>query len=276
MFTQTEIDNLITKLTSFGISRAHARIYIALISRGESSATELAKATGIHRVDIYKKMNGILKLGLGTVKLGRPVIYQATNPDTVLDSIIESKSKNVQDLEQAKIELQTKITASMLEGSFQENEKEPMYKLIIGRRQGYDESRRLLRLASKSVDRVVSPIGLRRNYNFKILEEYRKCSEKGIRVRLISELTKVPKKIIRFCASNFDLRHSSESAMRLLIVDRKFMLFSGVYNDYDMSISSMSDRYLLVQDENFTQIVSLMFEHLWSSSKSPDIYLRKK
>lgn len=266
-------DTVARELERFGLNSSIAKVYIALLFSGESSATKLSKLTGVHRVDMYKRLQTLVESGLSNMKLGRPSVYQAVDPDTALNSLLMSRQQELERLRNSRISLLSNLKklGSTVSSNFLPSE--PLYKMIVGRHHGYSEARRLLRAATRDVDRVVSANGLKRNYNLKLLEEYKACADRDVRVRIISDLSKVPRYIIKFCSVNFDLRHSSASTMRLLIVDKRMLLLSAIYNDKDPSVVSSSDRYLLIVDENFAKIISLMFELLWESSMSAKKYL---
>lgn len=264
---------LMSDLERFGMTPSTARVYVALLFAGESSASKLSKLTGIHRVDMYKRLQTLLDSGLSNVKLGRPSLYQAVDADTALSSILALKQKELDDLRESRSKLLSDLKRASFAVSATSPPNEPLYKMIVGRHHGYTEARYLLQTATKDVDRVVSANGLKRNYNLKLLRDYKACADRGVRIRIISDLSKVPKHIVRFCNAHFDLRHSSQSTMRILVVDKKMLLLSAIYNDKDPSIQSTSDRYLLVVDENFAKVISLMFELLWKSSISAKAYL---
>lgn len=260
------IESISGGLEEAGLKRTLAQVYIALLASGQSSATYLAKTAGIHRVDIYRRLKELMQQGMVSIKLGRPTLYQAADPRSALDSLIENRRNALERVVKEKAELERrlrKIAAS--KPSFVEN-KQFTYELVIGRRQGYSAVRQMLRSANTGVQRIISANGLRRNYTYKVLDEYLECKKRGARVRIITDVTHTPKKIARFCSRNFELRHSKESSMRLLIVDERMMMLSGVFNDAEMSLDSTADRYLLVKDEDFARILSLMFEHVWSSA----------
>ncbi|MDE1852626.1 MAG: hypothetical protein KGI38_02630 [Thaumarchaeota archaeon] len=255
------------ELEKFGLNRATAKTYVALLGNGESSANTLSKASGIHRVDVYKRLEELTRLGFVNVQLGRPSLYEASDPEFVLDAITEAKKGEMNRLSamkatllpQLKVLMRTRADASHGEGR-------DVYKLIAGRSKGYEEAKRLVRTANEEILRVVSSTGLVRNYKFGVLDEYKLCSERGVKIRIISDLSKVPRKVIRFCLEHFELRHSTESSMRLLVVDRSALLFSAVFNDTDMTKESTVDRYLLVKDEKIARIIAIFFEHLWAAS----------
>ncbi len=267
MASSDEVPRLSRELEKFGLVGTAAKVYVALLAKGEAPANELAKATGVHRVDVYKRLEELLRLGFVSVRLGRPSIYEPADPKFALGQITEMKKQELEGLAEAKDWLLAEFVQLRKRKKFPMSENAvPLYQLIVGRQQGYDNAKRLVQSAHREILRVVSMHGLIRNYDFGVLNEYKLCADKGVKIRIISDISNAPKHIIRFCIHNFELRHASESAMRLLIVDKKAVLLSAAYNDMLMSIDSMDDRYLLIMDENIASVVAHLFENLWASS----------
>lgn len=267
MASSEDVQRLSQGLEKFGLSRTAAKVYVALFAMGEAPANKLAKATGVHRVDVYKRLEELTRLGFVSVKLGRPSVYEPADPKFVLGQIMEMRRKELEGLADGKDWLLAEFLQLRKRARLAPpDQTAPLYQLIVGRQKGYDEAKSLMRSAQSEILRVVSAHGLIRNYNFGVLKEYKACAERGVRIRIISDFSRTPKRIVRFCTDNFEARHSSESTMRLLIVDRSAVLLSAVVNDMVMSIDSMDDRYLLIKDDKIANIVALLFEHLWTSS----------
>ena len=262
-----EVSRLGQELEKFGVAKSSARIYVALLAEGEASANTLAKLTRVHRVDVYKRLENLLRQGFVTAKLGRPTIYRPSNPRFVLDQITEKKERELTQLSETRDwllaefgELRKVNRPAKVEGNG------PEYQLIMGRRKGYDESKALVRSASTEISRVVSSNGLIRNYKFGVLEEYKNCVARGIRIRILANFSRVPSRITRFCGENFESRHLSDSSIRLLVVDRAVVLLSATFNDSEMTIDSADDRYLLIKDHIIASVLAQLFEQLWTSA----------
>jgi sugar-specific transcriptional regulator TrmB len=268
-FAAKDLNSIETQLEEFGMKKTLARLYVALVANGQSSAFELSKTAGIHRVDIYKRLQEMVSLGLCNLKLGRPRKYAATDPNIVVDLLLKNKITTIRQLLKRKSNL-----IQLLQGLWESSnpkiltpENDLLYELIIGRRQIYDATRRILRLANHEVLRVISPNGIKRSYKYKLLGEYVDCVKRGVKVRIITDITNLPKRLINYCASNFELRHSKESLMKLLIVDRRLVMLSGVPDDSNFSLDSSATRMLVSNDENLLEMLSIIFRHIWDSAK---------
>lgn len=64
-----------------------AKIYTALLSRGISSASELADISKVPRSRCYDVLEGLEKKGFVFMKIGKPIKYIAIEPEEVLETI---------------------------------------------------------------------------------------------------------------------------------------------------------------------------------------------
>jgi sugar-specific transcriptional regulator TrmB len=255
------------QLANLGMKRTMARVYVSLLLNGPSSAGEVAKASGVHRVDIYKRLEEMTEAGLCNLKLGRPRKYAAADPGIVVDTLLRNRTLEVKEMTAGRASLVVKLKEFERGSRSIQSEEGASYELITGRRQIYSATRKILRLASNEVMRVISANGIRRSFRHKLLEEYAACAKRGVRVKIITDVSRISKKLVDYCTSNFELRHSSESAMKILIVDSRLAMISGVLDDSNLSLDSPAARSLLSRDRNLAAMLSLIFRHLWESAE---------
>lgn len=84
----------ITQLEKIGLKEKEAKIYIALITKGESLANQLAKETKILRSSIYDYLEILLEKGFVSyvIKSGKKY-FQAVDPNKILDNFEEKKKE---------------------------------------------------------------------------------------------------------------------------------------------------------------------------------------
>jgi len=91
-------------LEEAGLSGNEAKIYFALLKRGSSSASELVKEAGIHRVLVYDVLDRLVEKGLiGTVTKTNKRYYDAADPEELLEYIDSQK----RDLEEKRAQIAT-------------------------------------------------------------------------------------------------------------------------------------------------------------------------
>ena len=93
-------------LEKLGLSKNEARVYLALLKLGSASVTDIAKSSGVHRVNTYDALERLMERGLvsAVVKINKKY-FEAADPDRILDilkekeTIIEETKKILPELE---------------------------------------------------------------------------------------------------------------------------------------------------------------------------------
>jgi HTH-type transcriptional regulator, sugar sensing transcriptional regulator len=78
---------IIEKFKHLGLTEAAARIYLLLLHESNSTASEIARKTGISRPKTYEYLARLVDKGLCTEILGSVKKYAATNPETAFNKI---------------------------------------------------------------------------------------------------------------------------------------------------------------------------------------------
>ncbi|MBI2662710.1 helix-turn-helix domain-containing protein [Candidatus Woesearchaeota archaeon] len=81
-------------LMSLGLSQNEAKVYVSLIEKGFSSATKIAEASGIHRVNVYDSIARLKERGLASEMIyeGKKG-YQASPPAMLKNILMEKEIK---------------------------------------------------------------------------------------------------------------------------------------------------------------------------------------
>ncbi len=86
----------IKKTRLFGLNTYEAKIWVALLSRGVSTAGELSDIANVPRSRSYDVLESLEKKGFVTMKLGKPISYMAVPPKEVLENIKKKVEQNVE------------------------------------------------------------------------------------------------------------------------------------------------------------------------------------
>ena len=79
---------LVKKVKSyFDLNIYETKVWLALLSKGVSSAGEIAEISGVPRSRTYDVLESLEKRGFAIEKLGKPVKYIAVNPSIVLERL---------------------------------------------------------------------------------------------------------------------------------------------------------------------------------------------
>ncbi|MEK6831034.1 MAG: helix-turn-helix domain-containing protein [Nanoarchaeota archaeon] len=78
----------------FDLNIYETKVWLALLSKGVSSAGEIAENSGVPRSRTYDVLESLEKSGFAIMKLGKPVKYIAVKPDVVIEKLKSNVLKN--------------------------------------------------------------------------------------------------------------------------------------------------------------------------------------
>lgn len=80
-------------LEDIGFSKNEAKIYLALIELGNSTASEIARLSKVHRTNVYDSLRGLIKKGVVSYVINNETkCYEATNPKNLLHVLKEKEN----------------------------------------------------------------------------------------------------------------------------------------------------------------------------------------
>ena len=171
----------------FGLNLYEAKIWTALLSRGVSTAGELADIGNVPRSRAYDILESLEKKGFVLMKLGKPIKYLAVEPKEVVERVKKLMRENAED--------QVKNLES-LRGTDLHKELELLHKqgiefveptdlsgAIRGRHNIYSHLDLMVRGAEKSVTLMTSSKGLQRKAEA-LKPVFEKLKRKGVKKRI--------------------------------------------------------------------------------------------
>ena len=79
-------------LERIGLNRNEAKVYLALIIRGQATASELVKAIGVHRNIVYDNLEKLIEKGLVSFIVdGAKRKFIAQDPAAIIDYLQSKK-----------------------------------------------------------------------------------------------------------------------------------------------------------------------------------------
>jgi len=88
-------DDLAPSLEEFGLSKYEARAYLALLSRGHLSASELAYYANLPRTKVYATLTKLAKKGLAVITQDKPVVCSAISPEDAFSELVAAQESRV-------------------------------------------------------------------------------------------------------------------------------------------------------------------------------------
>ena len=79
--------DFLNRLKDFGLNSYESKLWIALLSRGVSTAGELSDISNVPRSRAYDVLESLEKKGFIIVKVGKPIKYLAVPPAEVIERV---------------------------------------------------------------------------------------------------------------------------------------------------------------------------------------------
>ena len=104
------------RLVELGLTGYEASAYVALIRRGDATASEVARIASLPRQRIYDVLDGLVAQGYATVKPGRPARYKAAPPEEALWRAVERRRAELDELQTGIAEVVQRLTPAYRDG----------------------------------------------------------------------------------------------------------------------------------------------------------------
>ena len=250
-------------LSSLGPTFGQAKLYLFLISEGASPAGAIAKALGLHRVDVYRKLHELEELGLVEQYLASPKRYVAVAPRQAISALLTKQKEKEALLEQRATSLlpTLNLLRSHRAPAHDGHPWESSYRLGMGRTRYHNEMKALVREAKTELLRILSADGLIRNFQSGFYGEYFRAASKGISIRMITELTPANKDMVKRLAKIIKIRYLDCVRLRFTVIDKSVTVFGTSYKPGFKEIEQNS--YIVLKDPNFATAFCFFFDHLW-------------
>ncbi len=258
MITKPELTKKIKDY--FDLNIYETKVWLALLSRGISSAGEIAEVSGVPRSRTYDVLESLEKRGFAIEKLGKPVKYLAVKPSVVIEKLknntityaeekvqILSKLKDTKEYE----ELQTLHTTGI-----EPMKNHELSSSIKGRSNLYSQLRDTMESAENSVYVATSSYELMSKQKM-FSDVFDKLKKRNVDIKVIVSDDEIEAKKL---SKKFGVLIKSKSIhARFLMADRKELIFTlkptNVHEDYDYAF--------WINSEYFTNSLAYMFELAW-------------
>lgn len=252
----TEIE-IFSLLKSLGLSEREARIYFALLSKGEKRASDISSSTGIPQPHVYSILKSARGKGVVEMLEGGAKKYRAVPLTLVIDRLIGEKERALVSLKKSSQEVAKKIQVS--EKGVYIGELKP----IIGK---IDLEKRVIEMiqdAKKEILGIGTSSSLINHTEY--LPFWRNLRSRGVKVRFLTKFDadKI-EKIKPFIDAGTEIRFSNKWNISVkLIVDDEAL--------FDVSFEEPEKPWDLRIWTNHKEIVKearQRFEECWEKAKS--------
>ncbi|MEW6604381.1 MAG: helix-turn-helix domain-containing protein [Thermoproteota archaeon] len=175
---------LINELKKLDIGANEAKILIFLMSNGSTTASDIARHTGIQRTDTYHYLSSLLAKGVVLSSFGKPQKYYALSFDEVIDCLVQSKYDTLKTVLNAKKECQEKLDKII---KVTQPEKEENGYQVLNEEALYSRIKKMLGEVSSKVTVYLSQKMLVKFYHAEIADAMVALPKRGVHVRIRTE-----------------------------------------------------------------------------------------
>jgi sugar-specific transcriptional regulator TrmB len=252
---------LVRLLAERGVPERAARIYIAASREGPQTASELARMSGIHRVETYRHIQQLHEAGLLRQVGGRPMRFAALSAEELIERWIRTTSEDLRRLEAGRDHLLREFQEQIATPEANDGRKF----VVMERRQVlYSFLRKQIGLARKEILLSLSPAALARFIDGGIDRELRTARQRGVKIRVITEINRGNLPDAKHFANFSEIRNTrTMPAARGVLFDRTGAV---VYVTGDMRPGGDEDKLVTVwtTDPEFLNLVRVQFQGLWN------------
>jgi len=210
--------DFLNKLKDFGLNSYESKLWVALLSRGVSTAGELSDISNVPRSRAYDVLESLEKKGFVVVKVGKPIKYLAVPPSEVVERV---KKKVLEEADQRhQVLSQLKDSSILDELSTLHNEGiklvDPTDKSgsFRGRDKVHEHLSSMVKNAQKSIALMNSKDGFDRKYEL-LVNGLKKADKKGVKIS-IAVPTGANKEIVSSLSKIANVRNEKRNTSREL------------------------------------------------------------
>lgn len=248
----------------FNLNLYEVKVWVALLSRGVSTAGELSNIGEVPRSRTYDILESLEKKGFAIMKLGKPIKFIALKPEEVVERVKRNVMSDANERSKRLERLKSEDILKELSGIYTQGIKfvspNELSGSLKGRSNLYNHLDMLLRGASKSIIIMTTEDGLNRKMD-SLKPSLEKLKKKGVKIRIAAPISKKNYKAAKALSKVAEVRSTNgKIKSRFAIADGKELLFmvlddEEVHPSYDIGV--------WVNTPFFSNTIEQMFEMSW-------------
>jgi len=255
------------QLQAVGLTRHEAEAFLSLARLGVATAREVARASGVNRVQAYRALDSLESRGLVEVTLDRPKRYAARALREAFDLLEEERRRELAAMEQ----IRDSLLAAWPKIA-RRDAATVRLQVLKGRSQIYNALRRSVAGANTEVLAFTTTKGIVRSYRAGINDALLAALRRGADAKLIADIGRSNATLFSKVARHVPLRHLDDQRGRFIIVDRE-SVFVFLIQD-ERGLKGEGETALWTNSPDFVRAHVDAFERAWRSGKAADSRLR--
>ncbi len=258
--------DFLNKLKQFGLNSYEVKIWAALLSRGISTAGELADISNVPRSRSYDVLESLEKKGFIIMKIGKPIKYIAVPPEEVLERvkkrIKEDADVNMKTLDTLRESDVLRDLNLLHKQGVDLVEPTELSGSLRGRNNAYNQLESMIKSAENTIMIMTTTEGLVRKHEaFK--NHLEKAAKRGVDIRIAAPITPEVEKVAKELSRFAKIKHVEKINARFCLVDGKQLAFMLLQDNVDPTY----DSGIWVNTDFFATAMEGMFNEVWNSQK---------
>src|SRR5256712_3332886 len=255
------------QLQTVGLTKHEAAAFVNLARLGAATAREVARASGVNRVQAYRALDSLEARGLVEVTLDRPKRYAARALREAFDVLEEERRRELAAMEQIRDSL-----LSAWPKIARRDAATVRLQILKGRTQIYSALRRSVARANKEVLAFTTTKGIVRSYRAGINEALLAALRRGADAKLIADIVASNAALFSKVARYVPLRHLDDQRGRFIVVDRE-SVFVFLIQD-ERGLKGEGETALWTNSPDFVRAHVDTFDRAWRSATAADSRMR--
>lgn len=256
--------DFLNKLKDFGLNSYESKLWVALLSRGSSTAGELSDISNVPRSRTYDVLESLEKKGFIIVKVGKPIKYLAVPPREVVERVKKKVAEEAEQKTQLLSQLKESETLVELNTLHTQGIKlvDPTDRsgAFRGRNKVYEHLATMIKNAQRSITLMTTKEGLERKSEV-LFAPLKKAAQKGVKIRVVVP-TNAEKGVLEQFGGISEIRHAKTASTRFCMIDDKELLLmltddKKTHKDYDCAV--------WVDAPYFVEYFGKLFDKEWES-----------
>lgn len=258
---------LTRSLAELGLSVNEARLYVALLTIGEGTAADLARASGVPRPKVYEALGAMESRGFCTTVLGRVTRYRPLAPDIALrDWTRHRDHERAAQAEREQALAETLIRLLPAPADRPATQPPDYLEAVSGRLQTTAALEEIIGRAERSVWMMQQPPFLQPRTRWNVAEA--DAARRGVQVRVIysTEAARDPRRVVDLLRAGGECRTLDEIPMKLLVRDEVEAFCS--LRDARSGQQTMTS--VAIRHPDLAKPLGLLFRQLWKRATPID------
>ena len=254
------------ELAQLGLTSYEAKAYLALIRRGSSTGSEVARVGELPRQRVYDVLASLVEKGLATTRPGSPARYAATSPDLALERLVLEHRQELARLEHEATRMIAGLIPAFQAGQGHSNPLE--YVEVLRDRNAI--AKRFAELQA-AVEREIlvftkPPYATPPEENAEGLKLVRNHTARGVYELSLFDNPSEVEAVRRFVAAGSEARFVPELPLKLVILDETIVMFG-----MEDPVAGVADlTIVVVEHPSLAQLLKIAFNAVWDQGLTFD------